>query len=355
MKHQYEENDTKNQKQHGSEIKTIRIKLIRNKNKKEDINERDNPQQEKNKNLKQVKLYNDDQQQPDNNDDFLQRNLNINDFNSKIDDNLNYYRNKGKIIFSSEQKNNDSMSIDKRISSTNKPPFNETIPNPSQHYTNTNKLSNINKSSTFSFSNIQNNINQPSQTKSTFLLSYKKPPTISDFSLRLDKTTDEIIQYIPYKQKRNKVLKEFTIGLIGGGSLFILGYFLSNEETQMQIRKTLNSIQLHFYIGGSLIILGSIALYLIYHKYLEDKILHDIGFEDYLTLMSILTSKDEENFIGIFQSTFIKEMANKRNMNIIQYSKKIVPIIEDYIMHNENIESVDYVISDQLQSVWKFK
>jgi hypothetical protein len=71
--------------------------------------------------------------------------------------------------------------------------------------------------------------------------------------------------------------------------------------------------------------------------------------------VSILTSKDEENFIGIFQSTFIKEMANKRNMNIIQYSKKIVPIIKDYIMHNENIESVDYVISDQLQSVWKFK
>ena len=59
MEHQDEEDDTTNQmntrpnpKRNDSEIKTIRIRLIRNKHKKEDINERDNPQQEKSKNLK---------------------------------------------------------------------------------------------------------------------------------------------------------------------------------------------------------------------------------------------------------------------------------------------------------------
>jgi hypothetical protein len=82
-----------------------------------------------------------------------------------------------------------------------------------------------------------------------------------------------------------------------------------------------------------------------------------LASEDFHTIQKKLLESYEtrQNSLGIFQNSFIKEAASKRNMTETYYIEKILPLINTLINEYQIIEDGEQIIQGMSLKVWRLK
>ena len=176
-------------------------------------------------------------------------------------------------------------------------------------------------------------------------------------------------------KNRKKYIKQVSVSLIAGAIIIGFVYFIVDENQKNEIKYFLNCFSILFWIIILCLILIIIIIILIYYKNNEKSSYNKIAFEDFEILKKLLykiffDNKDE--YTGLFQTQFIQDCSNKRNMEEDKYIKFVLPLInkliEKYndkqkenqnktikdIEHNLVIKEYDINISGQKKKLWKY-
>ena len=213
-----------------------------------------------------------------------------------------------------------------------------------------NPSNNSNKNNSYN----QNRGNNTNQSKQVVVLI--KPNNVTDFEITNEIPTSELISsnHLSFRKHSRETITQASIAIIGSGIIFILVLYTAEEEQRNQIINSITSISPLRWAFCGLIIVGSIALYLLYKKNQEKQMYKDIAFEDYELLKKRLHDEcDNENFLGIFHSQYIKENAEKRLLPEGKYRKYVMPIICNLVRNNYEIKEAEIIISDQQHKVWR--
>ena len=107
-------------------------------------------------------------------------------------------------------------------------------------------------------------------------------------------------------------------------------------------------------LGGGMLIIGTIVLYLLYKKKQELEMYQEMAYEDYELLeLRLNEMKDDEDFVGVFHSQFVKENSEKRKIPEGKYRKNVLPIINRFVKAKNQICEAELVISEQVQKIWR--
>ena len=305
-----------------------------------------------------------------NQNEFQKRNLDINEFNRKIEKNLDYYKQKSKEIFSTNKKdehlynkggnynnnnfnlnNNNNTFINYNEINTSKFPF------PKDNYNNKkiNLMNSFNEQSSLLKGN--NNLSNNQINNSSNLISHSKQiiveiiePGVSHFNM----PEIENMKFITYNHKYKKIIKKFGFIVILSGIIMIFVYNLSKKEQKEEILNALRLISPNMIL--SLVVTVFIIFIILYFimKKNDNDYYNDIAERDYKILEEMIKKRDN-NFIGIFQNQFIKEYSEKRNIPESKYKKYILPILKKLIELNNKIIDAQVNISNQIQDIWKLK
>ena len=255
------------------------------------------------------------------NEDFEKRNIPLSELQDKIktsiNESLKYYQNKSKIVFASESKNN---SIQNNIYQTNprqqmQNNINNQLQYDSNHHTNP-----------FLANNNQN--------KSKRIVAIIKPSSSSnDFS--------------SYSSNRSLVTQAmFT--LVGSGVVLVVFLYSMNEEERQRTLDSILSINPYRVLFCAIIIAGAIIICILLNEFQEKKRYYEIAAEDLNDLENqINKGKNDNNFIGVFQSQFIKERAESRMISEGKYIKKVLPLLTSAINNKKVIKETTVLISSQ--------
>ena len=366
--------------------------------------------------------------------------------NSAMDETLNYYKNRSKIVFASEQKepspinarntmmtgqskqskspiggnnyNNFSteqnrLNTSNRIPQQNEQPFLMTGNNsqsrmskqpeqftyesnqrqPPQFAYETNaqpsKVSTVRTRKSFDNNTIQNNTNMrkssnvtnksgvPSNkpisprvsnripnTRSQNVTSQSKqivvvikPNTVSDFDISRDPINNNDMNVVPrfnFNKYSRNFIAQTSIALVGSGAILAFVIYTSEEEQRKKIIEAITSIRPCSWILGGMLIIGTIVLYLLYKKKQELEMYQEMAYEDYELLeLRLNEMKDDEDFVGVFHSQFVKENSEKRKIPEGKYRKNVLPIINRLVKAKNQICEAELVISEQVQKIWR--
>ena len=366
--------------------------------------------------------------------------------NSAMDETLNYYKNRSKIVFASEQKepspinarntmmtgqskqskspiggnnyNNFSteqnrLNTSNRIPQQNEQPFLMTGNNsqsrmskqpeqftyesnqrqPPQFAYETNaqpsKVSTVRTRNSFDNNTIQNNTNMrkssnvtnksgvPSNkpisprvsnripnTRSQNVTSQSKqivvvikPNTVSDFDISRDPINNNDMNVVPrfnFNKYSRNFIAQTSIALVGSGAILAFVIYTSEEEQRKKIIEAITSIRPCSWILGGMLIIGTIVLYLLYKKKQELEMYQEMAYEDYELLeLRLNEMKDDEDFVGVFHSQFVKENSEKRKIPEGKYRKNVLPIINRLVKAKNQICEAELVISEQVQKIWR--
>ena len=325
----------------------------------------------------------------DNETEFQKRNLDINQFNQKIEENLNYYKQKSKEIFNTNKKeenflnkggNNNNYNINYPQSINNRKEninlgYNEInsykFPNFQNNSSNSQNNKPINKPKsnlinpfTNQIENYSNQISQNISSQSKKNLSQNqqissylkqitieiKEPIVSNFDI------PEInrIEFISFNQKYKILIKKFGFIIITSGIIVGIIYKLSNNQQKEEILNALKLISPNMIL--SLLITIFVIFVIIYYimKKNEEDFYNDIAENDYIILEEMLKGRNND-FIGIFQNQFISEQCQRRNLPESKYKKYVLPILKNLIKRKNKIIDAEVNISEQTQDIWRLK
>ena len=80
----------------------------------------------------------------------------------------------------------------------------------------------------------------------------------------------------------------------------------------------------------------------------------EMAYEDYELLEVRLNEmKGDEDFVGVFQSQFVKENAEKRMIPEGKYRKYVLPVVNRLVKGKNQICEAEIVISEQVQKIWR--
>ena len=258
---------------------------------------------------------------------FQNKNISIEELTKKIEDNLNYYKIKSKEFLDNKNIENE-VSINKNLFKNNN----------LMNLNNTNSIhhrKNINSSSNKSI--YSKNI------KIIFNPFINKP-------LNYNKNNLNKFSSIKYKN----LFKIIFISIISLGIIIGIIYIFSNENIKNEIHIKINKICNFSYFFYILILFGFLFIILYYFiKLNENKYFIKSAKEDYEIIINNLKEKKlDENYIGIFQNQFIKEISENRNISYEKYVKKIFPKLLKIINEKKEIYESEIYISDQCQKIW---
>ena len=259
---------------------------------------------------------------------FQNKNISIEELTKKIEDNLNYYKIKTKEFLDNNDKNiENEVSINKNLFKNNNLILNNT--NSIHHRKNINSSSNksiYSKNIKIIFNPF---INKP--------LNYNK---------------NNLNKYSSIKYKN--LFKIIFISIISLGIIIGIIYIFSNENIKNEIHIKINKICNFSYFFYILILFGFLFIILYYFiKLNENKYFIKSAKEDYEIILNNLKEKKlDENYIGIFQNQFIKEISENRNISYEKYVKKIFPKLLKIIKEKNEIYESEIYISDQCQKIW---
>ena len=258
---------------------------------------------------------------------FQNKNISIEELTKKIEDNLNYYKIKSKEFLDNKNIENE-VSINKNLFKNNN----------LMNLNNTNSIhhrKNINSSSNKSI--YSKNI------KIIFNPFINKP---------LNYNKNNLNKYSSIKYKN--LFKIIFISIISLGIIIGIIYIFSNENIKNEIHIKINKICNFSYFFYILILFGFLFIILYYFiKLNENKYFIKSAKEDYEIIINNLKEKKlDENYIGIFQNQFIKEISENRNISYEKYVKKIFPKLLKIINEKKEIYESEIYISDQCQKIW---
>ena len=258
---------------------------------------------------------------------FQNKNISIEELTKKIEDNLNYYKIKSKEFLDNKNIENE-VSINKNLFKNNN----------LMNLNNTNSIhhrKNINSSSNKSI--YSKNI------KIIFNPFINKP---------LNYNKNNLNKYSSIKYKN--LFKIIFISIISLGIIIGIIYIFSNENIKNEIHIKINKICNFSYFFYILILFGFLFIILYYFiKLNENKYFIKSAKEDYEIIINNLKEKKlDENYIGIFQNQFIKEISENRNISYEKYVKKIFPKLLKIIKEKKEIYESEIYISDQCQKIW---
>ena len=328
----------------------------------------------------------------DNENEFQRRNLDINQFNQKIEENLNYYKEKSKELFNTNNKeenffnkggNNYNFSPNYQQSinnekvnnnlnydqiNTNKFPkfqnsqnnssnsktnisINKTKPNLINPFSNqVENYSNQLRQNISSQSNKNLSQNQHISSQSKQIIVEIKEPVVSDFNIPEIKRNE----FIPFNKQYKKIIKNFGFIIIISGIIVYIVYILSNNKQKEEILNALKLISPNIVL--SLFITIFVVFVIIYFimKKNEEDFYNEIADNDYILLEEMLKGRNSD-FIGIFQNQFIKEASQRRNLPESKYKKYVLPILKKLIKRKNKINEAEVNISEQTQDIWRLK
>ena len=328
----------------------------------------------------------------DNQNEFQKRNLDINQFNQKIEENLNYYKQKSKQIFNKNQKDNNffnnggnnnnfspnyTQSINNEKSSnnlnyneinTNKFPKLQNSQNNSSNNKNNQSINKPKSNLINPISNqIENNLNHMNQnisSRSNLSLSQNqhmsshskqiiveiKEPVVSDFNIQEIKKID----FISFNKGFKKITKNFGFIIIISGIIVYIVYILSNKKQKEEILQALKLISPNIILSLSITIFVIFVIIYFIMKKNEEDFYNDIAENDYTLLEELLKGRNDD-FIGIFQNQFISEQCQRRNLPESKYKKYVLPILKNLIKRKNKIIDAQIIISEQTQDIWRLK
>lgn len=237
--------------------------------------------------------------------------------------------------------------------------YESNLPNLAQREENQSNISkkSLNLSQTSNNNNLYNQNrrnNNTNQSKQIVVLI--KTNNFSDFEIRNEALTSELISsnHLSFRKHSRETITQAAIAIVGSGIIFAIVLYTAEEEQRNQIVNSITSISPLSWVFCGLIMVGSIGLYLLYMKNKEKQMYKDIAFEDYELLKKRLYDEyNNENFLGVFHSQYIKENAEKRLLPEGKYRKYVMPIISNLIRNNYEIKEAEIIISDQQHKVWR--
>jgi Na+/H+ antiporter NhaC len=154
--------------------------------------------------------------------------------------------------------------------------------------------------------------------------------------------------------KYKNLFKIIFISIISLGIIIGIIYIFSNENIKNEIHIKINKICNFSYFFYILILFGFLFIILYYFiKLNENKYFIKSAKEDYEIIINNLKEKKlDENYIGIFQNQFIKEISENRNISHEKYLKLIFPKLLKLIKEKNEIYESEIYISDQCQKIW---
>lgn len=267
------------------------------------------------------------------NEDFEKRNIPLSQLQDKIktsiNESLKYYQNKSKIVFASESKKNNG----------------EHLPSGQNDIYQTNRRqqmqNNIYNNNQFMYeSNSKTNpfITVNNQNKSKKVVVIIKPSLSNE---------------LPYNSSNRSLVTQALITLIGSGVIIVIFLYSLDEENRKQLLDSILSINPYRVLFCGFIIAGALVICKWMKEFQDKKFYYEIAAEDLKDLENrINKSKGGGDFIGVFQSQFIKEKAESRGMTEGKYIKKILPLIIIAIQNKKNIKETSALISSQEQKIW---
>ena len=264
---------------------------------------------------------------------FQEKNISIDELTKKIEDNLNYYKIKSKELF---DKDNNYKNIENEIS-INKNLFKN----------NFNNLLNLNN--TNSIHQRKNNFSSSNKSIHSKNIKIIFNPFINK---PLNYNKNNLNKYSSIKYKN--LFKIIFISIISLGIIIGIIYIFANENIKNEIYLEINKIYNFSYLFYILILFGFLFIILYYFiKLNENKYFIKSAKEDYEIIINNLKEKKlDENYIGIFQNQFIKEISENRNISHEKYLKLIFPKLLKLIKEKNEIYESEIYISDQCQKIW---
>ena len=193
-------------------------------------------------------------------------------------------------------------------------------------------------------------ISSTSQSKQVLVVI--KRPDVSEF--RIGSLSEHGKTYRSFNKELRGTLRQLGFGIIGSGIILAFVYF--TIEDKEKFLEGLTVVPMRFWIISSLILIGAVAIYLIYHKIEEEKMLEKIAEEDYERLLKSLREKRNiEEFIGVFKLKFIQDNCFRRNFPIGKYISKVLPLLELLVEQEHLIAEKEVVISSQSQAIYVLK
>jgi hypothetical protein len=169
------------------------------------------------------------------------------------------------------------------------------------------------------------------------------------------------MQPFEFQSQNDKIMKNFhiykayakTAGIVFvliAGALLVLYV----KEHSTRLIKSISSE------NSSIIVVAIVVisvLYLIARKVQQLRKNSQIAFEDFQMIKNVLVKnyETEESPLGLFQSNFIKDAAERRKMKESSYIKKIVPEIMKLVLKDRIIEEGEVIIQNMGQKVWRLK
>ena len=184
-----------------------------------------------------------------------------------------------------------------------------------------------------------------------------KPNTVSDFDISRDPINNNDMNVVPrfnFNKYSRNFIAQTSIALVGSGAILAFVIYTSEEEQRKKIIEAITSIRPCSWILGGMLIIGTIVLYLLYKKKQELEMYQEMAYEDYELLeLRLNEMKDDEDFVGVFHSQFVKENSEKRKIPEGKYRKNVLPIINRFVKAKNQICEAELVISEQVQKIWR--
>lgn len=251
------------------------------------------------------------------NEDFEKRNIPLSELQDKIrtsiNESLKYYQNKSKIVFASESKNNSEQN---NIYQTN----------PRQ------KMQNNIYNQPYTSNHMNPFLANNNQSKSKRIVAIIKPSSSSN----------------EYYSSNGSLITQAILTLVGSGVIIVVFLYSINEEERKRILDSIISINPYRVLFCAIIIAGAIVICKLLKEFQEQKRYYEIAAEDLNELENrIAKGKNDNNFIGVFQSQFIKERAESRMISEGKYIKKVLPLLTSAINNKKVIKETTVLISSQ--------
>lgn len=167
-----------------------------------------------------------------------------------------------------------------------------------------------------------------------------RDPTVSDFTN--DKTHwQRIEKFIEEKYRLNydNILILMSSGIFLICDWVFISYCFDNPNNKRLIL---------------CVIIVAIVIYIIKTISMQRTIAEN-DFQLLKRLISNTPIENPENFLGIFENSFIKDVAEMNQMSVESYKTNIMPRINELISKDEQIISTEVIISEQPHLVWKFR